>query len=133
MKDYLDKVMDYHRDILNAKSVAIDMDIADVNFNTKMAVPIALVINELVTNSTKYAFEDVGSGKIRVALKPLPEKDKWMLHISDSGKGIPEDKPARKGSLGLRLITIMSKQINATLTKSNSPGATFEIVFSVTP
>lgn len=132
MKDYLDKVMDYHRDILHAKSVDIEMKIADVSFNTKMAVPIALIINELVTNSTKYAFENTTGGKIFVGLNPLPEYGKWMLRVSDTGKGIAADTPARKDSLGLRLINIMTKQIHAVLTKSNSPGATFEITFAMT-
>jgi len=54
------------------------------------------------------------------------------LRITDSGAGIPEDKPLRKDSLGLRLITIMAKQIQATLSKSNTPGATFELLFGFT-
>jgi two-component system, sensor histidine kinase PdtaS len=134
MKDYLNKVMDYHRDVLQTLPAKVDvvMNIADVNFPTKIAVPLALILNELVTNSMKYAFNDSETGKVNVSLSALQnEKNKWLLHVSDSGKGLPVETKMRKDSLGLRLVTIMTKQIKGALTKSSSPGATFEVQFSV--
>lgn len=132
MNEYLNKVLDFHRDVLNTKSnkVNIKLNITDVSFPTKMAVPLALIVNELVTNSIKYAFKDGNNGQITISLLPIEnEKNKWKLIVGDSGKGLPTDTDFRKDSLGLRLVTIMTKQIKGTLTKSNSPGATFEIFF----
>jgi two-component sensor histidine kinase len=106
------------------------MNIADVNFGTRTSVPLALILNELVTNSIKYAFSEGGDGYIKVSLTEQ-EQEKWSLKVSDSGKGLPEDTGFRANSLGLRLVTIMTKQLKGTLTKSNSPGATFEIAFNL--
>lgn len=134
MKEYLNKVMDYHRDVLHTLPVKADvvMNVADVSFPTKIAVPLALIVNELVTNSIKYAFQDVETGKINVSLTPAEaENHKWILRVSDSGKGLPVEDKMRKNSLGLRLVSIMTKQINGVLNKSSQQGAIFEIIFGL--
>ena len=134
MNNYLNKVLDFHRDVLNSSDVKVDIEtrIANVIFPTKLAVPLALIVNELVTNSIKYAFKDIQTGKITISLKAIEnEKNAWLLSVSDSGKGLPEDTNFRKDSLGLRLVTIMSKQIKGTLTKYNKEGAIFEVRFIV--
>ncbi len=132
MDEYLNKVLDFHRDILNNSSVKVDLKILinQVVFPTKLAVPLALIVNELVTNSIKYAFKNLQTGSIIISLSAITnQKNAWLLTVSDTGKGLPEDANFRKDSLGLRLVTIMTKQIKGTLAKSNTPGATFEIQF----
>lgn len=132
MNDYLNKVLDFHRDVLNSSSikVGIKTSINQVVFPTKLAVPLALIVNELVTNSIKYAFKDVKVGEISISLSATKnQNNSWLLKVSDTGKGLPEDTNYRKDSLGLRLVTIMTKQIKGTLTKYNNEGATFEICF----
>jgi two-component system, sensor histidine kinase PdtaS len=135
MKEYLNKVLDFHRDVLSTLPGKVELiaDIADESFGTRLSVPLALIVNELVTNSIKYAFKDSESGSVTVSLQPLEgNKGKWRLRVSDTGKGLPESTESRKNSLGLRLVNIMTKQIQGTLTKTNLPGATFEITFSIT-
>jgi two-component sensor histidine kinase len=133
INEYLNKVLDFHRDVLSPGSNKVDitLNITDVCFPTKTAVPLALIVNELVTNSIKYAFNAANNGQINISLLPIEnEKNKWKLSVSDSGKGLPMDTNFRKDSLGLRLVTIMVKQIKGDLIKSNTPGATFEIFFN---
>lgn len=133
MKDYLNRVLDFHRDVLATKLQNVEMKV-NVNsflFPTKVAVPIALIINELVTNAIKYAFNEKDQGSITISLSPSDNlQGSWVLQIKDSGKGMPANLSAKKESLGLRLVTIMAKQIGAVLTKVNSPGATFTLIFS---
>jgi two-component sensor histidine kinase len=134
INEYLTKVLDYHRDILNTLplKVQLETDIASVNFSTKIAVPLALIVNELITNSIKYAFTDIDTGKILISLLPVTnELHTWKLTVRDTGKGLPAETEFRKDSLGLRLVTIMSKQIKGILTKHNYAGATFEVVFKL--
>jgi two-component sensor histidine kinase len=133
INEYLNKVLEFHKDVLSTMSNKVDikLNIADVSFPTKIAVPLALIVNELVTNSIKYAFNDTNDGLINIFLLPIEnEKNKWKLSVSDSGKGLPMDTNFRKDSLGLRLVAIMVKQIKGDLIKSNTPGATFEIFFN---
>jgi two-component system, sensor histidine kinase PdtaS len=134
MREYINKVLDFHKDVLGTLACKVDMitNIADEDFATGVSVPLALIVNELVTNSIKYAFVNAENGYIKVSLlRDEKIKDKWRLTISDSGKGLPENDAYRKNSLGLRLVKIMTKQIKGTLTTSNSPGAAFEIAFNL--
>lgn len=134
MKDYLGKVLDYHKDILSTRNGKVDvvMNVGHDRFPTQVAVPLALIVNELVVNSLKYAFADGKDGKLHVTLsRPQGSGENWLLRVSDTGKGLPADDQYRKDSLGLRLVNLMTKQIKGTLSKSNSPGATFEIAFKL--
>ena len=133
MNDYLNKVLDYHRDILHSSIVKVDikLKVDSSIFPTKLAVPLALIVNELVTNSIKYAFKDLQIGSISISLNKIKkENNEWLLTVSDTGKGLPDDTNYRKDSLGLRLVTIMTKQIKGTLNKYNKDGAIFEVRFT---
>lgn len=135
MKDYLEKVLDFHRVVLNAlpAKVEVRMNVTEHKFATKLAVPIALIVNELVTNAIKYAFNEHTGGHVNIYLQPLDDQaGKWVLRIADSGKGLPEETGFRADSLGLRLVKIMTRQIKGTLEMKNDPGATFEIEFTLT-
>jgi len=131
MREYLNKVLDFHRDVIQNtfQKVSIELNLADVSFETKKAVPIALIVNELVTNAIKYAFDENSVGKISIDLSLFDTT--WVLKIADSGKGLPEAVNFRSDSLGLKLTGIMAIQMKGTLKKYNDPGATFEIHFPV--
>ena len=75
------------------------------------AVPLGLILNELLTNSYKYAFPDTGEGSIRLELR-ASEPGNYILFYSDSGPGMPAGfDPKKSKSLGLRLIYRLSSQL----------------------
>jgi two-component sensor histidine kinase len=57
-------------------------------------------------------------------------ENNWMLSVSDNGRGMPQESEKRKDSLGLKLVTIMTKQIKGTLVTKNDDGAIFNIIFN---
>lgn len=130
MKEYLNEVLNFHRDILSTKlhHVNLQLNVSPVSFPTKIAVPIALIVNELVTNSIKYAFQEADKGKIDVSL--FARDKTWVLRVSDTGKGMLSDVSTSRESLGLRLVNLMAKQIGASVERSDSPGTTFILTFS---
>jgi two-component sensor histidine kinase len=134
MKDYIDKVLDFHREVLGTlhNHIAITADIEEVKFPTKIAVPLALIINELVTNSIKYAFNGLSEGLIKIVLGKNAADNTWHITISDNGKGLPLETERRKDSLGLKLVTIMTKQIGGTFVSTNKDGAFFSVTFKLT-
>ncbi len=68
-----------------------------------------MLINELVSNSLKYAFPEEREGEIRIALRPINE-DELELIVSDDGLGIPEDLDIKNTeSLGLELVMILAE------------------------
>lgn len=133
MKDYLARVLDFHRELLDTLSgnILISADIEEVKFPTKLAVPLALIVNELVTNSIKYAFAGLSEGLIKITLGKTTGQATWHLTIADNGKGLPLETERRKGRLGLKLVTIMTNQIGGTFVSENRNGAFFSVTFSL--
>ena len=108
--------------IIRAESIKLDID---------TAVPLGLITNELTTNAYKYAFSDNGGGNIEVDFNKTPDH-KYLLRVSDNGKGMPEGFDLdRSSTLGLKLVKILSRQIKAKLTFSGQKGTEFNVAFSI--
>ncbi|HML05546.1 MAG TPA: sensor histidine kinase, partial [Methanobacterium sp.] len=116
----------------NVNLINLDIDAQKIFLDTDTAIPCGLIINELVSNSLKYAFPD-GKGEIFVKLHNY--EDKILLSIGDNGKGLPDGFDLENsGTLGLRLVKTLVNQIDGTLELINDGGVEFRIIFKpVTP
>ncbi len=129
---YLHKVINFYKQVLeNYPDITLDVQIPSNILNSKTALPLALIVNELLTNAIKYAFPNkVGVIKILLT-KTERTLYQWQLSISDNGTGLPTDKtPLNESSLGLELVTIMTKQLGGKLNTFNNNGANFVITFN---
>ena len=81
------------------------------------AVPMALIVSELVTNAVKYAFPDGQDGTIRVSVQRVEEEDGMLaISVKDDGIGLPEDfDPTASSGVGMRVVTTLVKQLRARL------------------
>lgn len=129
--------------------VVLHIDAEDYLLGIDSAIPCGLVLNELISNSLKYAFPDGRSGKISISLNKLSGKDIPVLKnrrsagekddneevleliIEDDGIGIPEDMDIKKcDSLGLQLVsTLVEDQLHGNLEVSRNSGTRFRICF----
>ena len=91
-------------------------------------IPCGLIINELITNSLKYAFPGGRPGNIYIHLEPTVNR-KVLLKISDDGIGMQYPGNSETKSLGLELVKSLVRQLKGTLEYSQNPGATFCIEF----
>lgn len=97
------------------KNISFDIDIIDIKINIDTAIPCGLIINELVSNSIKYAFPDGRRGIITISLKLL-EEGSYQLIVKDNGKGIEgKINISSSSTLGIQLVTLLTKQMNGTL------------------
>lgn len=92
-------------------------------------IPLALTVNELMTNSLKYAFEGRTSGEIRLLIEQVD--DRRLLTYRDNGVGLPEDFDLeRSGGLGMTIIQTLARQLDATIeVRRDAPGSCFVITF----
>ena len=88
-------------------------------------VPLGLIVNELVTNSIKYAFPGNASGTISIELRREAD-DKLVLCVGDNGTGLPGDAERRRG-LGMILVEGLGRQVGARIERSGGPGVTHMI------
>jgi two-component sensor histidine kinase len=105
-------------------------EVGEVRLNIDHAVPVGLIINELVTNAMEHAFTDGRRGEIKVSIVPVGESQ-LQLTVSDNGIGLPDDFDAQQSeSLGLRLVSALAeRQLNGSLEVSRNHGTTFMIKF----
>jgi len=116
----------------NSEAVAMAIDMEEVSLTIDVSVPCGLIINELLSNSLKYAFPDGRRGTIGVTLR-RGDHGTVILTIGDDGVGMPPDLDFRNPStLGLRIVNILIEQIKGTLALAPGPGTSFTITFPMT-
>lgn len=110
----------------------IDYDIDKVNLNIDTLIPCGLIINELLTNSVKYAFDDFNKARIRISFKLRPE-GLYELTVGDNGRGLSGDFDINStNTLGFRLVRTLADQLSARLTFSFGDGTVVRLIFGKT-
>lgn len=106
--------------------VELKFDIDKIKMDIEVAIPVGLIVNELITNSFKHAFPNGGGGEVNLKLKSLDGR--ILLEVSDNGIGFPEDLDWRNTeSLGLQLVKSLADQINAEVQMISDNGTSFRL------
>jgi len=116
---------------VNGEKIRLKLNIKRVMLNIDKAIPCGLIVNELILNSFKHAFADGDQGEIEVSLLCINENE-VELTVSDNGIGVPEGIDFNNsGSLGLKLVNILTDQIDGKLDLDQSKGTKFQIRFKM--
>ena len=132
-KDYINKLIKAiaHAFTGSGGNISYSVTVAQIRLSVDDAVPIALIINELLTNSYKYAFPAQRRGKVEIILKKSgPQVTE--LSISDNGIGLPDDIDIHHSeTLGLQLVSDLAEdQLEGSLQIERVNGTRFVIRFS---
>ncbi|MEO7309651.1 MAG: sensor histidine kinase [Chitinophagaceae bacterium] len=112
-----------------AGEVQIEIQVGDTLLDIDTAMPLGLIMNELLTNSYKYAFNGAGTGAIYIELQEL-QAGIFILTYTDNGPGIASNiDPKTTRSMGLRLIHQLSRQLGGNATYQYANGTRFIIQF----
>jgi len=113
---------------INNRNIKPLLEIDDINLNMETAIPCGLIISELVSNSLKYAFPNGQPGELLVSLKS--EDNYYKLTVRDNGLGLSEELELENAkTLGLKLVHILTGQIDGEITINRKPGTEFIITF----
>ncbi len=130
MVEYITKLFSTLFDSYSTKKTQIMpiLDLDEIYMNIETAIPCGIIINELVTNSLKYAFPTKKKGQIMVGLK---DKGQYCeLTVSDDGIGLLENFDYNETqTLGLLLVNTLIKQLNGTIELNQEHGTEFKIQF----
>ncbi len=145
---YLEKLVEnlLHTYSLGNTAVSLNIDLEEnVFFDIDIAVPLGMIVNELVSNSLKYAFSGREMGEVQIKLSSEKTEDKlndnegklsgksteYTLIVSDDGVGIPEKIDFRSSdTLGLQLVNILVDQLDGEIELKRNKGTKFIIKFS---
>lgn len=134
-QDYLEELLTSIRKSFsnNKCNVEIEIDVdKEISFDLEISIPLGLLINEIVTNSFKYAFKGKVEGLISISM--IAVNDAIVIIIKDDGVGFDTNQfytNKRGGPLGAKLIKALSKQIRATVDIENDGGTQFTLTIPI--
>jgi len=130
--EYIEKLCQYIFQTYpeTARKVSLDVESDQIALDLDTAMPCGLLINEIVSNSLKYAFPNGQEGHILIKLKALPE-NKIQITVKDNGVGIADEHQlGNPSTLGLQLISALTSQLNGEVEMFSDNGTTFNITFT---
>jgi len=128
--DYIRRLAEYLiRSYGAAGRIRLQARLDPLSCHRDVALPCGLILNELLSNTFKYAFPEEKSGEVRIELRREPGGTVHLL-VGDNGVGLPrgfdwENSP----TLGLRLVRALARQMEANVETNGSPGTVFSISF----
>lgn len=127
VKDFIEQLTGNIKHSLTTEDTQIELNthLLDIEIETDDTISIGLIINELITNSIKYAFPDK-KGLIEVNLRR--EDKNLLLEVKDNGIGFPENfDPLSGKSLGFKIVKSLATKLKAELKVSNENGSLIQI------
>jgi PAS domain S-box-containing protein len=122
-------VSNVFRTAASSANVSLELAIDELALDVGLAIPCALVINELVTNALKHAFQERSAGRLRVGM--CRRGTALELEVKDDGVGLPNGVDIHQAtSMGLLVVRTLAEQLGATLRVNGSSGTTFRLTFS---
>ncbi|WP_162993446.1 sensor histidine kinase [Asaia bogorensis] len=114
----------------NRGRISLSLDVHDLPITPDQAVPLSLIVTEIVTNALRYAFPEGRTGAVRIQLNRV--EDTALLLIEDDGVGLafPSEGEKREG-IGLQLVRGFARQLGATLDIISEQGTVYRLVFPI--
>jgi two-component sensor histidine kinase len=133
-------VLDYIKDVTNyllrtyknnQREIKVELGVENLSISIEYAIPLGLLINEVVSNSLKYAFNGLQSGLITISMRNGGGGN-YELLLKDNGTGIPEQIDFRNTkSLGLQLVNNLVEQLDGNIELERKSGTQFIIKFDL--
>lgn len=131
LADYTNELVNdlYHSYSVNTYLVKYNIKSQNILLDINTAIPCGLIINELVTNSIKHAFPGKMEGEINIGI--TCEGEYFVMKVEDNGVGLPPDLDIDNvKTLGLQLVTSLTKQLDGTIELERKEGTCFKIRFN---
>jgi two-component sensor histidine kinase len=132
MGDYVRQLVDAVFGAVEGEEVRRHVRTNGVSLPAKIAVPVALVINEIATNAAKHGFHERGRNEFSVDLSLDESKGDYTLILSNSGRPFPSDIDINAPkTLGLQLVTALVGQLGGSMELVRSPHPTYTVRFPI--
>ena len=125
-KSYINDLILHFSESYATENIRFSTDIQDVDLDLDQLIPCGLIVNELVTNSLKYAFDNTSDPEIEI--NGEINEGSYLLKITDNGSGFEQKEDG--SSLGLRLVHSLVNQLNGTIKRLEINGTGYQILFT---
>ena len=128
LAEYLQRLAAAFENLFSTVAVKVEAATDGVTLDLDRAIHVGLIVNELVTNSTKHAFPKGQPGEVTVALRTMG--DHVQLQVRDAGRGLPANLDLEQvKSVGLRTVRILARRLEAQVTVTGNGGTSFTLTF----
>jgi PAS domain S-box-containing protein len=127
MQPYFERLVEYLSSVYEGESrgISLAVDAGDAALDLDAAMPVALIVNELVSNCLKHAFPEGRQGRILVSLRAAPpsepsgDAEGWVLEVEDDGIGVSEKAAAtaRERGIGTELVQALAGQLRGAIVR----------------
>ena len=124
-RDFVQELVEHlQRSQDRAEEVTVTTDAADETLDMDQAIPVGLILNELITNAFKYAFgEQHADARLNIAFERVDDGKAFELRVADNGRGLPPEFTEKSSSgLGMNLIRGLTRQLRGKWRISENPG-----------
>lgn len=129
MQQYLTKLSEQQLDAFSEQNISVIVNAQAIELAIHRAIPVGLILSELLINTVKYAFSDK-KGQITIGITE-EEKGHYVFRYQDNGKGLPTDYGANLSkTMGFRLIQMLSEEMNGELKINGTHGVAIAVQFS---
>lgn len=128
MKPFVHELTDGLISSFDLNKIDLNVSINNIKMDVDTAIPLGLILNELIMNSLKYAFNGIDQPVLNIKLFELNQQ--MILEFSDNGTGIAEDLKESSYSFGMKLIQSLTRQLNGNISIINENGLKFTITFA---
>jgi len=129
--DYIDSLSRNLLQTYSKAQVDLQLHIEPLMISLDKAIPLGLILNELITNTLKHGFLSGQSGQIHISLKQ-DDSGACCLRVADNGKGLPAGFDwTRTNTLGMQLLAGLVQQIDAKVTVATDCGTVIELTFAL--
>jgi len=131
MKDYFKTMGEtlFHAFGMKEQQVILKVNMEEVGLDVDTAIPVGLIVNELLTNALKYAFPEGRPGTVEISLG-AEDDNTLTLRVKDNGVGLQDTQiPSKNNGFGARLVQLLTLQLDGQLEESTKDGVETVIRF----
>lgn len=128
IKEYITELIQYlvYSYGYHERNFKLDLDINDINIDVDKAIPLGLILNELISNAFKHAYEHQPNPTLAINLA-YPDAHELSIRIRDNGTGMPPEDGKQRKTFGMKIVTTLIKELKGSLDVKSENGTTYDL------
>jgi len=128
IKEYITELIEYlvYSYGYHERNFKLDLDINEISIDVDKAIPLGLILNELISNAFKHAYQNQPNPRLMVNLE-YPDAHELNIRIRDNGGGMPSVDEKQRKTFGMKIVTTLTKELKGSLNVKSDNGTTYEL------
>jgi two-component sensor histidine kinase len=128
IKEYITELIEYlvYSYGYHEKNLKLDLKINEISIDVDKAIPLGLILNELISNAFKHAYENQPNPRLMINLAH-PGQHELNIQITDNGGGIPVEDEKKRKTFGMKIVSTLIKELKGSVNVKSENGTTYDL------